>query len=336
MSQSVQPSEVQRKLHLTDKMMTWLGSVDRPASSHGPHLPDDSQATLLLNHLNVDPIDQAETLAARPDPNAQPELWWVLDRAYHDLLANMGRGESPAGFGGWPTLPAELGAVGRYLYVWLYLAVVPGVRRYHADRGIPDELSWQTLGMIKTALTEHRAEHGVGGLGLSGQWGLPLRFRGANYELGRLGFNRGEISFLGRPYSYVLNVHIPAVGPMDAASCDASFAQARGFFARHFPDEPVSFFLCHSWLMDDQLALYLPQTSNLVQFQRRFQLVPERTPPVSDHDILHYIFGQHYTGSEMPEGMLDALPQDTTLRRAFVSHLRAGKHWHARTGWIAW
>jgi hypothetical protein len=31
---------------------------------------------------------------------------------------------------------------------------------------------------------------------------------------------------------------------------------------------------------------------------------------------------------------LDALPQETTLQRAVVAHLRGGGHWHGRTGWF--
>ncbi len=332
----MQPTEIQHALGLSDEIRRWLDNLKRPDSPPRLVLPDDAQALALLEHLQVEPIDQTETLEARPNPETQPALWSILERCYHDMIVNMGHGESIHGFSGWPALPAELGMVGRYLYVWLYLAVVPDVRRYHAEHGIEDAYSWQTLQALAKNMAAHRIQHGVGGLGLWGQWGLPLYFRGANYELGRLGYNRGEITFLGRPHSYVLNVHIPPLGPVDAAACDASFAQARTFFAQHFSDEPVSFALCHSWLMDEQLAQYLSPTSNLLQFQRRFHLVPEHTPPISDHDILHYVFGQHADDSEIPQEMLDVLPQDTSLRRAFVAHLRAGKHWHARTGWLAW
>ncbi|MEV0796276.1 hypothetical protein AB0I34_01230 [Kribbella sp. NPDC050281] len=29
---------------------------------------------------------------------------------------------------------------------------------------------------------------------------------------------------------------------------------------------------------------------------------------------------------------LAQVPQDTTLQRAYVTHLRSGRHWHNRTG----
>ncbi|MGH3097980.1 MAG: hypothetical protein ACRDMV_18510 [Streptosporangiales bacterium] len=31
---------------------------------------------------------------------------------------------------------------------------------------------------------------------------------------------------------------------------------------------------------------------------------------------------------------IDQLPQSSTLERAVVAHLRAGRHWRVRTGWL--
>lgn len=91
-------AEVRSRLDLSPNMMTWIERVERPATSRSPVLPDDAEAARLLERLGVEPIDRAETLAARPNPDAHPALWWVLDRAYHDLLANMGHGAPVEGF----------------------------------------------------------------------------------------------------------------------------------------------------------------------------------------------------------------------------------------------
>lgn len=82
-------AEVRSRLGLPARMMTWLERIERPTGSRGPVLPDGAEAARLLERLGVDPADRAGTLAARPDPISHPALWWVLDRAYHDLLANM-------------------------------------------------------------------------------------------------------------------------------------------------------------------------------------------------------------------------------------------------------
>lgn len=338
MQATLSPTEIQNKLGLSSEILDWLTSVERLESLRQPVLPNNTEAAQLLERLSVKPADRAYTLAARPNPDAQPELWWILSQIYYDMLVHMGHGEPVTGFNGWPGLPASLGTSGRYLYVWLFLAVLPDVRRFHAERGIPDDISWESLTVLGRAINEVHAMTGMSGLSQVSQWGVPMRFRGADYQLGRLSFNRGALSLLGRTQGHVLNVHIPPLGRLGAAICDESFARARDFFPRHFPEEPVSFFICHSWLMDDQLSRYLPESSNLVQFQRRFLLIPESEPESSDNDILNFVFGRASEGSNIAFSFpddLDDLPQNTRLQRAFVSHLRSGKHWHVRTGWLA-
>jgi hypothetical protein len=326
-------TEVQNRLDLPAGTMAWLESIERPATSDGPVLPDDAEAQRLLERLGANPADRAETLAARPDPDAHPELWWVLDRLYHEMLATMGAGVSIEGFRSWPSLRDGTGAVGRHLYVWLFLATLPRVRQYHAAKGIPDDISWKVLSGLGTEMARWRRISGKSGLHV--QWILPLTFRGAVYGLGRLEFNRVAIALANGACGWALNIHIG--NTLDPSACDESFANARAFFPHHFPEEPPTFFTCESWLMDPQLADYLPETSNILRFQRRFHLVPlppqEAVQPDGDRTMLVYVFGRYEQPEDLVE-ILDKLPQDTTLRRAFVTHLRSGGHWHSRTGWF--
>lgn len=325
-------AEVQSRLGLSAETMAWLRRIERPAGSRDPVLPDDAQVERLLERLGVEPTDRDTTLAARPDPDAHPELWWVLDRACHDMLATMG---TPVG-AGLAALPAATGPVGRHLYVWLYLAMLPQVRRYHADRGVPDDISWDSLSALGDEMTSSRLVTGISGLDAT--WGLPLVFRGASYRLGRLTFERGqpmpapsEHPLLG-PDESSLGTHVPARGGrLDPGACDDSFAQAHEFFPRRFPEQVVAFD-CHSWLMDDQLAVYLPETSNIIQFQRRFRLFTDCEP--ADWAPLEHLFHRRYEGSQVPTALLDELPQETTLQRAIITHLRSGGHWYNRTGWF--
>lgn len=250
----------------------------------------------------------------------------------------MGVALPASGYQGFPAMPVESGPVGMHLYVWLYLSVLPEVRRFHASREIADETSWATLSDLGRGMQEHRVIYGTSGIGRSHQWCPPLRFRGAEYSLGRLAYDRGRGELPDGDTSYLLNVHIPSGDPLTTGSCDSSFQQALDFFERHFPDEPVSAFVCHSWLLDPQLAEYLPADSNIVRFQRRFELKPIRQSAardVCDTDVLEYVFGKLIDKPEEVDDLLDSLPQDTTMRRAFTTHLRSGRHWHARTGWIS-
>jgi hypothetical protein len=125
---------------------------------------------------------------------------------------------------------------------------------------------------------------------------------------------------------HVLSVHIPGFsGPMDPAACDAAFTQAIEFFPRHFPQERFIYAVCYSWMLDDALREYLPATSNIIRFIDRFQIAYRFDE--NDASILRFVFGR----SDLP---LDAYPQTTTLERAVIAHLRAGRHWHGGGGWF--
>jgi hypothetical protein len=269
-------------------------------------LPDDRSAAELLERLGVEPVDRDAVLAARPDPIS-------VEPMYREMLDTMGE---PPEWGGWPANSD------RFLYVWLCLAVVPHVRSYHLSRGVPDDISWASLAHLGAELRTSRLI--TGAPGLDAAWDLPRIFRGTGYRLGRLSFERGGSE---------LNTHIPGdAGPLDSGSVDDAFSQARVFFPRHFP-ETVAGFCCHSWLMDDQLAAYLPATSNILAFQRRFGVFDDVER--ADWAPLEHVFHRRFPGPDVPAALLDELPQDTVLQRAIVTHLRNGGHWYNRTGRLA-
>jgi hypothetical protein len=285
-------------------------------------LPTDLEAERLLRRLGVDAADLADTLAARPS-GAEP----ALVRVYEETLALMGSPVPISGHRGWPGQPDT--PVGRHLPVWAYLALVPRVLAFHRSRGIPASVSWTSLRLAST-MRAHRSGTGVSGMGLfDGLWGPPLEVRGVMYTLGRLDFHLGELSLSNGPCGYTLGVHIPGGSRLSPSECDASLARASEFFARHFPDRPVALLHCDSWLLDPQLADYLPAESNIVRFQRRFQLLPDVARRAYDGRVLEHLFGR-----AVPPEQYATLPRDTTLQRAIVAHLRSGRHWYVRTGWV--
>ncbi|MDT0444382.1 acyltransferase domain-containing protein [Streptomyces johnsoniae] len=299
-------------------------------------LPSNAEAARLLERLGARAVDRAETLAARPDPRKHRELWRHLEGCYGDLMSRMGSGLPVDGYRGFPAMPVDANSVALHLYVWLYLAVLPETLRYHAERGIDRATSWETLSTLGPMMAEHRAVHGLGGIGRFGQWCPPLKFRGAEYRLGRLEYDRGRGELPDGTTGFLLHLHIPSGAPLSPEACDVSFDLAREFFGRHFPDEPVSYLVCHSWLLDPQITEYLPERSNIVRFLRRFELKPfiSDDQEHADGDMLEYIFGRPSQSDPVTDGLLTELPQDTSLRRAYTAHLRSGRHWHARTGRI--
>jgi hypothetical protein len=211
----------------------------------------------------------------------------------------------------------------------VFLSAVPHVLGINRARGIQDDVTWDTLRDVGLQVAHYESRHGRGGF--DGAFWLWPHFRGAIFLLGRLQFDLRTIEFDPGEAGFVrgdraAGVHIPALGPLEPAACDASFRRARRFFARHFPSSPVGVATCSSWLLDDQLTDYLPADANILRFQRRFALVAGWERP-GDEDVLRFVFG-------FVPGALDELPQRTTLERAVVGHLRDGGHWRIRVGWL--
>ncbi|QKW09914.1 DUF5596 domain-containing protein [Streptomyces sp. NA04227] len=278
-------------------------------------LPTAEEAYALLEDLEVPERDRDAIVDSLPVLAEDPVLRWILERAHQTLLTTMGH---QGGQTALHALPYEHSDAARYFYVHLFLVTLPATRRFHAAHGIPEEITRHTMTQLGEMVAIHRRKFGAGGMNT--QTWLSLHLRGVIHRLGRLQFEL--MRWRDEP---VLNVHIPATGgPMTPEACDDSFRRARPFFAAHFPEHGAERALCHSWLLDPQLAEYLPEDSNVVRFMRRWERVDEE-PRDGDESVLEFVFRRN----GQP---LDQLPQRTSLERAAVTHLRAGRHWHAPHG----
>ena len=296
-------------------------------------LPAADDLPPLLLELAVPHEDIDQLIALLPSRERDPRVWQFLEYCTHVVVSRMGAVTSEVPF---PELSPAVGDLRRYFYVYVFLAALPHVRAFHRERGIPDDISRLTLADLGRVLADHRFWYGTGGIDTELASWLTGHFRGALYQLGRLQFQRATLGnrtgkaiiAAGQPYGPgdpVLAVHVPATyGPMTPAACDRSFAMARDFFPRYFPEEEYHLAQCHSWLLDDQLAEYLPAQSNIIRFQRRFR--PAYVPKDDDAGILRFVFGK--VGTDLGD-----LPRRTTLQRAISDHLQAGRHWHGGAGW---
>lgn len=298
----------------------------------GSDLVDDLLA-LAVPHVDVD-----EILGARREVVAgdRGERLSRLVIALREGIGSRRRVELPAS-----PIDAAAPASERYLPLFAALAVVPETRAHHARLGVPEAISRATLADIGRNVAVHRLTYGHAGFA-DIAW-CRLHLTGNLYQLGRLQFERTELDAAlaravagapgspapdARPGDAALSVHIPRYrGPMDPASCDASIAAAHGFFARHYPRDRPAVALCRSWLLDRQLAEYLPVDSNIVRFARRFAQADD--PPDNDRSTLRFVFGN-------PSVPLSEQPRRTRLERAVLDHLAGGRHWHGGIGWFAW
>ncbi len=326
-------SRILGRLPDTDATRAWLdylktlGADIQPVRLPEPARMLDDLIDLAVPHEDIDAI-----IALTPTPERSPDAWWLLERTTASINSYMGRIDSPPPA---PDLPED-SALARYFHVYAFLTLKPLVEQWHRHHGISEDISRRTLADLGRNMAVHRKRYDIGGLRLK-NW-IQLHFRGAIYQLGRLQSQRSTlgnttgpaIQKAGHPYGpgdLALNVHITDFsGPLRPDLCDASFSQARDFFPAHFPDEPYRVATCHSWLLDPQLTDYLPERSNIIQFQRRFTLVDRDREPTDD-DAFEFVFGKK--ASE-----IDSLPRTSTVQRALIDHVRNGGHWYGGSGWL--
>lgn len=332
-------AQVAKRLGLGNAHTAWLARLEQAGLS-GLQTPGCDALAALLARLDVTPEDAAEVLRTMPSAERDPELWWLLERSHH-LLAGGQAGRDSDVPEPLPSLPAAL----MLFPVHLILVGIDAIRQGHREFGIPDDISWETLSYLGRAMTAYREKHGETGIHLT-RWDW-LRFCGWLYEAGRLEvtlywllthpqeagplfwYDKETAERLGpgfRKGDPAIGIHVPATEPLTPESYDDSLGRIRTAFAGVFPGEPLRVATCTSWLLDDQLTEYLPADSNILAFQRRFELVPGARD--NDEAVLGFVFG----GGRPKE--LDGLPQRTTLERAVVRHLKSGRHWRMRTGWL--
>jgi hypothetical protein len=261
-------------------------------------------------------------------------------------------GDSAADRGSWPDwLGPSCTPEQRCFIVHVFVYTLPFTFRWHRLHQVPEHISWEAMNDLARHMELHRRIHGS--TGVDAPWWLTLCLRGELFELGRLQYHRLRLGFgdgLGLWYpwdeaeargsgwrrgDHCLGVHIPESGPLTPGACEESFSRARDLFPRAFPlpdGQQRRLATCFSWLLDDQLASWLAPQSNIVQFQRRFELVPGRVE--ADDEVVTFVFRRPVAKGGVDSDILASLPQETALERAVVAHVRAGGHWYERSGFF--
>lgn len=328
-----------RALRLPGSYEPWLASLAAVPAGTGRPLPSASEEEEILARLGVGAAARADVAATRPQIAGDEALSWLLDRCQGLIAARAGRVDGPREE--LPQLPAGLGAAGRCFPIHLFVTALADAQERHRRLGIPGEVSRATFADLARHVAIYRRVTGL--TGLDAPWWMLLHLRGILFECGRLQYNllrigsgglspdlwygAGEARRRGpgfRAGDAAAGIHIPEGPPLTPAACDAADRAARELLDTCFPGLGVRIGICTSWLLDDQLADYLPAGSNIVRFQRRFGMVPGWQD--GDRAIIEFVFRRE-------PGDIGDVPQETTLQRAVTAHLRAGGHWRTRTGW---
>jgi len=163
------------------------------------------------------------------------------------------------------------------------------------------------------------------------------RFVGEHHRsLGRYGFDRGfwttrqvgaklfrigqlEYELKEEDGKKTIDLHIPSDARMDMGLLDESVARAREFLKEYFPDWAEESMECESWLLSPVLASLLPENSNILSFQRAFEIISQDPEP---QDVLEWVF--RLTQGQQETTPLEALPEGTCLQRSMKAFLLSG------------
>lgn len=198
-------------------------------------------------------------------------------------------------------------------------------------RGIGEDVFRMSMLDMRWKLMECRKRFGIWGA-IAGRW-FERFFRLTRFALGRLQFEpdfaRHDVTLGGHTLQkgdVVINMHIPSCGPLTREACLDSFRQAAAFFRELFPGRPVAF-MCSSWLLYPEHEVILPESSNIRGFMDFFHMVETRTD--NGGDLWRIFYVDDYSD-------LNALPQETSLQRAYVKMLQEGKPSGSGVGYFLW
>ncbi len=295
--------------------------------------PALTEQALALFALSADDLDGVQYAARAACDDARLSEW--VDRTATDLRAAMGQPSPPPAL---TARPEGDPAVVAYLPVVAFAEVLPATLAW-ADRvGLAPNLVAATMRDVGRMLQRNRVWFGSAGLGDELAGWLPRHLVGSILEIGRLQHERctpgmrTSAWFLAEgadwsPGELGVNLHIPESGPLEPGAVSESLRAGRTVMRRRFPDQRLRVRYCISWLLDPQLLEYLPETSNIAQFQRMFRVGPAKDDD-GDSSVRKFVFGN-------PAGPVESLPQRSSLERAAVAHWKAGRHWRVHVGRVA-
>jgi len=192
------------------------------------------------------------------------------------------------------------------------------------DRGIPKNITIDTLKDVNIWIANYKNQYNVLGLG-EFNW-LRNHYMGTLFRLGRLQFKLAK-SLPGVPSGeYAIETHIPQGEPLNIEDCLLSFEKAKKFFKKFYPDKKPQYFMCDSWLLNPNLEKVLTRDSNIVKFMKLWTQFPFKSD--GSNQAIKRVFGFEFDKTNL----MDA-PENTKLQKSLKEFLLGGGSMDITAGW---
>ena len=202
----------------------------------------------------------------------------------------------------------------------MFICLSKHLRTLYIEHGLPLDYYKSSVSDLRYKMDECILVYGIVGSFVAG-WFCGF-FNLKRFGIGRLQFEvinfNAEYEKNGihlTPETKVINVHIPRSGePLTEEACREAYLAAKAFYKDEVTTEPCPF-VCHSWLLDPTFEEFLPRHTNTYRFYKSFDIFESSVD--RERKNLWRLFD---TMEQNPE----KLPTDTSMRRAFVEHLKRG------------
>lgn len=182
--------------------------------------------------------------------------------------------------------------------------------------GIPDEIFCATMACFTRFLAETKR--------MTGKWCYDRAFWSYR-QTSMVIFRIGELEYELCHDKKAVSVHIPSDACFTPEAVDSSLAKAEDFLKRFYPQCAAYELICHSWLLSPELGKLLPETSNILSFQRRFTITAVQP---EERDFLQWLF------EAAEDAPVESLREDTSLQRKVKILLLSGGNIGAARGVI--
>ena len=226
-------------------------------------------------------------------------------------------------------LAATMGIAEETLDFVFLLSLVEDLLEKYRFAGVEESVYWETMADLGYKLRECLAVRHIPGTFVTG-W-FNDYFRLERFAFGRFQYEIRHVRIYhdGEPRYYTLssgakvnegdlflNLHIPSSGvPLTEEVRLASYQKAWEHLHLLFPNGKA-LFGCHSWLLYPNMQKFLPETMNVIQFQKDFCIVDSEDDPT-----FHNAWRLYSDQAGKPVG---ELPRDTTFRRLYAEWLSQG------------
>lgn len=300
---------------------------------------DASEMRVRLGELFLD-ADVVEELIEHWDETRSSSRWAPLLAALVSRVER-DRGDIDAPIPIWDDLD-PYGPSGRLLYYYLFALQVFELQAYYREHFVPEDVAEATIRALARHGETHRLVHGS--TGVDAGWWMMVILRGEILQIGALKFHQVHLdvgTLSPRPWldasaqarhgegfrsgDVSLGLHIPARTDLSPGAVDASLERARSVLSVLWPRTTRRLLTCQSWMLDERLVGVLGENSNIVSFQRRFNVIEPYEE--DDANVAHFVFGRS------PDELAQ-VRATSRLQRTVLDALESGATWRNRTGWI--